>query len=197
MLLWTYAARYDSRVKVGDMDQKHEMKNTFIEFEEKQWLNQWWVWLIVIAATVGAWYTAYIQLIKGLPVGTNPASDLGVVLIWIGIGILLPVFIITSNMYTVVDQDGIHLSSANRIFICRFIPFEKIQQVYVRKCNPILEYGGWGNRGLGRKKAYLMHGNIGLHIVLKNDSTIFIGTDHPEEFLSTVQSHLTEKTYVD
>ncbi len=178
------------------MNQDHEMKNTFIEFEEKQWLNQWWVWLIVIAASVGAWYTAYIQLIENIPVGTNPASDLGVVLIWIGFGILFPVFMITSNMHTIVDQDGIHLSSANRIFIRRFIPFENIQRVHIRTCNPILEYGGWGNRGLGRKKAYLIHGNVGLHLVLKNGATIFIGSDNPEEFLSAVQSHVTEKTLV-
>ena len=103
---------------------------------------------------------------------------------------------ITSNMHTIVDQDGIHLSSANCIFIRRFIPFDNIQQVHIRTCNPILEYGGWGNRGLGKKKAYLIHGNVGLHLVLKNGATIFIGSDNPEEFLSAVQSHVTEKTYV-
>ncbi len=175
------------------MRQNEELMNTLIEFEEKQWLNQWWVWLIVLAATIGAWYTAYIQLIKGIPVGTNPASDTGVIVLWIGIGILFPIFMITSNLHTVVDQNGINLSSLNCTLIRRFISFESIQQVYIKQCNPILEYGGWGNRGLGRKKAYLIHGNIGLELVLKNDSTIFIGSDHPEEFINAVQSHLTEQ----
>jgi hypothetical protein len=178
--------------KVDMMHQNKELMNALVEFEEKQWVNQWWVWLIVIAVTVGAWYTAYIQLIQGIPVGTNPASDTGVILIWIGMGLLFPLFMITSNLNTAVDQEGIHLASLNRIFIRRFIPFESIKQVYIKQSNPILEYGGWGNRGWGKKKAYLIHGNIGLQLVLKNDSTIFIGSDKPEEFLNALQGHLAE-----
>jgi hypothetical protein len=166
------------------------MEEPFVEYEEKQIMNQWWLWTLVTLTTFFSWYTAYAQLIKGVPVGTNPASDIGVVILWIAMGILFPLFMITSDLHIKVVEQGILLTSTNRIIVRRFIPFSHIQEAKVKRIQPLFEYGGWGNRGLGKRKAYVMHGNTGVMLTLKNGGTIFIGSDNPDELLSVIQTHI-------
>ncbi|MDD4028668.1 MAG: DUF6141 family protein [Caldisericia bacterium] len=177
---------------VGAYEHQKEdgMEDSLVEYEERQAMNQWWVWALVLLTTFFAWYTAYIQLVKGVPVGTNPASDSGVIILWIGMGILFPLFMVTSDLQTFISEQGIRLSSTNRFFIRRFIPFSDIQKAEAKIINPLFEYGGWGNRGIGKRKAYIMHGNTGVMLTLKNGATLFIGSDSPEELLSVIQSHL-------
>jgi len=166
------------------------MEDAFVEYEERQVIDQWWVWVLILLTTFFAWYTAAIQLIKGIPVGSNPASDTAVVILWIGMGILFPLFMITSDLHIKVHEQGIHLTSTNRILVRRFIPFSDIQDAEAKTIHPLFEYGGWGNRGLGKRKAYIMHGNTGVMLTLRNGATIFIGSDTPEELLSAIQPHI-------
>lgn len=63
----------------------------------------------------------------------------------------------------------------------RTILWSEVNSAYVREYKPVLEYGGWGLRGLGAKKAYNVSGNIGLQLELKNGKTILFGTRKREE----------------
>jgi len=59
--------------------------------------------------------------------------------------------------------------------------WNEITQSYVRKYNPITEYGGWGLRWGLKGKAYNMSGNKGIQLVLNGNIRLLIGTNKAEE----------------
>ena len=164
------------------------MMNDLAIYEEKQTMKLWWVWLITFALTAFMWYSAIMQLIFNKPVGTNPGSDSFMLIFWILFGILFPLFIITFDLLITVDNDKIYISSTNRIIFNRTILLNDIEEVSIKTYNPFAEYGGWGNRGFKKNKAYTIDGNKGLMLLLKDGSKVLIGTKKPDEFLQAVKS---------
>lgn len=60
--------------------------------------------------------------------------------------------------------------------------WEDIKTIEVRKYNPIMEYGGWGYKGLWKKnRAYSVSGNMGLQITFHNNARVLIGTKEPDK----------------
>jgi hypothetical protein len=155
-------------------------------FREEQRFNQWWIWVIILLAC-GIWIWMFFQqIVMGKPFGTNPASDLGVVLTGI-----LPVVVLLLfrflKLETIIDDEGVK---------CRFKPFQRkfktfssrdIVKFEVKKYNPILDYGGWGIR-YGRKgSAYNVRGNMGLHLELRNKKNFLIGTQTPDSLKYAIE----------
>lgn len=72
----------------------------------------------------------------------------------------------------------------------RYAPFQRsftqwrwkdIDHVFIRKYNPLLEYGGWGMRWSRNGRAYNVSGNMGIQIVFRDGTRFLIGTNCPEE----------------
>ncbi|ASV31322.1 hypothetical protein CJ263_14485 [Maribacter cobaltidurans] len=94
---------------------------------------------------------------------------------------------------TQIDEKGIHF---------RFFPFQRNNKVilwadmdkcYTRKYSPIGEFGGWGYRGIGRKKkAYNIRGNMGIQVVLKTGKMLLIGTQKPNEAQQTINRYFNQ-----
>lgn len=98
------------------------------------------------------------------------------------------------KMVTQLREDGIYV---------RFFPFQPayskyewkdIRDVYIREYNALYEYGGWGIRfGLmGIKhgqggKAYIISGNKGIQLEMKDGSKVLIGTQKPNEIASILR----------
>ena len=107
------------------------------------------------------------------------------------LAVLILVYRITLS--TQIDEKGIHY---------RFFPFQRNNRVilwadmdkcYTRTYNPIQEFGGWGYRGIGRKKkAYNVHGNKGIQIVLKTGKMLLIGTQKPNEAQQTINRYFNQ-----
>ncbi len=85
-----------------------------------------------------------------------------------------------------IRTDGIYVSFPplrNSFTICYW---ENIDKLFIREYNPLGEYGGWGIKGRGNNLAYNVSGNIGIQLVLINDSKLLIGTNQPEEIASVL-----------
>jgi hypothetical protein len=106
----------------------------------------------------------------------------------------LPIFFF--KLKTRIDEKGIHYQffPLNRKF--KSILWNEIETAYVRKYDPISEYGGWGLKGgFFRKKgrAINVKGDIGIQLELKNSKKILIGTQKETEakqVLTTYQHKL-------
>lgn len=161
------------------------MKNN-IYFHEVQRFNQWWFWLI--------WILVFAIMISAIIFSSDneKTSYVGIILVLI---IALAMF--TVRLKTIINEDGVYI---------RYFPFhlkykrflwDEIEEVYIRKYRPMLEFGGWGLRlgigrlGIGRKNiAYNVRGNIGLQLVLKNGKKVLIGTmqaDAMQQILSKIK----------
>ena len=105
------------------------------------------------------------------------------------------------TLITYVNEDGIYIRLLPLFLKNRFFPWEIISRAYIRKYNPILEYGGKGIRrkfrfnifrikGFGFEYirnirntdvAYRFSGNMGLQLELTDGNRVLIGTRRPDE----------------
>lgn len=164
--------------------------NEQILFTETQRFKQWWVWIILIGINVLMLYGVFTQVINGETFGDKPASN-SELLTGTAISLLISIFVLSFRLDTQIKTDGIYVRLFPLQFSYRFFPWSSLLKCYVRKYNPIGEYGGWGLRlGLfGKGTAYNISGNEGLQLQFTNGKKLLIGTQKPEE-LSEVISRL-------
>ncbi|MEQ9468485.1 MAG: hypothetical protein RLN88_13815 [Ekhidna sp.] len=151
------------------------MKGKILFKEEQSFVNTWMWYLVlsIMALSLGGVILGYIR---------NPNSE-GVVALIITIvvagGVVLLLF--SSRLHTSIDQDRIYYRFPPFVRSERSISKEDVKEIYVRKYQPIWEYGGWGYRiRLGKGKALNVAGDYGLQLVLSDGKKLLIGTQKPE-----------------
>ena len=99
---------------------------------------------------------------------------------------------------TWVNEDGVFIKVFPFFLKYKFFSWDTISKAYVRKYNPIWEYGGWGikfKRGFRiRNIAYSAWGNRGLQLELTDGRRVLIGTCKPvemDEVLRTLNKYRT------
>jgi hypothetical protein len=85
------------------------------------------------------------------------------------------------RLETVIDRKGCSVRYIPLLWKFRTISWDNVEKAYVRKYNPVTEFGGWGIKSLRNSKAYNLYGNTGLQLELKNGKKILVGTQSPEE----------------
>lgn len=156
------------------------MENEIL-FAEKQRFNQWWLWTLLLAIDVSFVMGIYKQVIGGQSFGDKPMSNHQIIIGAVG-ALAVTVLFFVFRLETIVKKDGIYVRFFPIHIAFRKYPWDKIDRSFIRKYNPISEYGGWGIRmGLfGKGKALNVSGNIGLQLILSNKSSLLIGTNKSE-----------------
>ncbi len=172
-------------------------------FKEIQRFNQWW--LIVLFGLVYLIYGYPLFVIYKEKIEIN--TDVLIMLIVSSVILVsVTLFIFSLKLETRIDEKGMsyqfwpfHLKAKN-------IPWESLEECSIRRYSPILEYGGWGIRGLIKLRvfginkngeAYNVKGNIGIQMVLKDGRRILIGTQKTEkakQVLNNYSYKLTDAT---
>ncbi len=152
-------------------------------FVEKQRFNQWWLFAVYELALTGIVVGIYKNTYEFTSID-NPVLVLFLLAATIPIGLIL-----WMQLETRIDSEGIRVKYVPFSFSEKFFPWKEIENCYVRKYNPLLEYGGWGIRGLGRKKAYNVSGNLGIQIVTRDKKKFLIGTGKPEEARAVIKNY--------
>ena len=154
-----------------------------MEFEEKQQLKLWWLYILLSLETIVV--GSIIFLDKG-GITFQQLKESYFAPIW---AILLPYFIVylvTKNSLTLkIDQFGItyHYWPFTKL---RTRSWADIDKIYLRKYDALGEYGGWGvKHRLWFKfndKAYIFNdNNVGLQLELSNHKKLLFSTTKPEE----------------
>jgi hypothetical protein len=166
------------------------MDEHFALFHEEQRFTQWWVWLIILVGIAPAWYIWWRYLMARTGSAPDAAEGVVVWLVWLGVGVVLPVLFVSMRLVTQVRHDGVYI---------RFVPFhwrwvkiepERIKGVTARTYNPLLEYGGWGIRYGAHGKAYNISGNRGVELEFADGRTLLIGSRRAEELEKAIRSIL-------
>jgi hypothetical protein len=166
-------------------------------FKESQKFNQWWVWLILLG-TLGLFVfmdikqIAYHQL-----VGNHPMSNTALIVASIVVMLMMLLFA-GFRLDTEINSDGIAFRFLPFMLRYKMIRWIEMEKAYVRKYNPLLEYGGWGIRySITRSgRAYNVKGNMGLQLELRNRRKILIGTQKPDEMESALKTFYKESGLV-
>lgn len=144
-----------------------------------------WAWALILALAGLAWAGFIEQIVRGNPVGTNPAPDL---VIWIltGVaGVLLPAFIFALRLVIEVHPGDLVLRYMP--LWSRRIALADIRSVKARRYRPIAEYWGWGIRYMpGRGWVWSVSGDLGVQLQLDGAHPLLIGTDRPEALADAI-----------
>ena len=151
---------------------------TDIVFTEHQKFRQWYLWLFFYGLNALTAYGLYRQYFEGVPFGDHPMSTTGLVIV-LGFQIALTIFFSLMHLDMQVRRSGIAVRFFPFKRSYRLYPWEEIQASYVTCYSPLAEYGGWGIRGYGKKRALNVSGNQGLQLVFTNGKRLLIGTIKP------------------
>ena len=72
------------------------------------------------------------------------------------------------------------------VFYRTQVPVAEIRQAEAVEYRPIAEYGGWGIRGFGKKRALNARGNRGVLLTRTDGSTLMIGSQEPRRLLEAL-----------
>jgi hypothetical protein len=161
-----------------------------LAYHEVQQFRQIWIVLIVGFLAALAWYSFAVQIILGEPFGTNPASDI-VVLIILGIfGIAFPLWFFVMKLEIQVTGTALRFRMYALHLSWKEVPFEHIASVMAVVYKPLREYGGWGIR-FGRKgMAYNISGDRGVQVTLKSGKSFLLGSLRAEELELVLRSKI-------
>ena len=154
-------------------------------FSEKQSFRQIWLWILLITIDLVHFVTIFTpyftQSVNGIA-----RTDIGETIFSAAILIITTLLFYLMRLETTIKSDGIYYRFFPFQVKLKKISWEDISQAYIRKYNPIMEYGGWGIRNgfLRSGKAYNVSGNEGLQIIYTNDKRFLIGTKKAEEIKS-------------
>jgi hypothetical protein len=132
------------------------------------------------------WWGFIQQILLGKPWGNKPTSDWMMVLLWLTIGIGLPLLFLTACLIVIVTREAVLIHY--RPFMKRTVPLADITKATARTYSPLREFGGWGLRGWGARKAYNVSGNRGVELTLQDGSTIMIGSQRADELEQAILS---------
>ena len=146
-------------------------------FVEEQFVKRWWLFMFILAIILVIIGTAYYATRTA---EEETAIVISVVSIIITLAIIVPLLRLRLN--TRIDEKGILTYFRPFHFTRKFLPWEDINECFIRKYSPMEEFGGWGLRGLGRNwKAYNVEGNYGIQIRTFKGKKVLIGTLKPKE----------------
>ena len=163
-----------------------------ILFSERQRFKQIWLWLILLGVNGLFIFGLTKQVILGHQFGDKPMSNIGLIIVTI-LTLLLSFLFLNLRLETNIKSDGIYVRLFPFHLTFKYYPWDKINQSFVRKYNPIGEFGGWGLRGLGKNRALNVSGDKGIQLVTQDGSKILIGTNKADEATEILKQlgHLT------
>lgn len=157
------------------------MKKQPIEFYETQRFRQWWMWLPLIGVNAIFLWGCVQQLLLQKPFGDKPAGNTELIF-ETAVILLITTVLFFIRLRTYINVDGVYVRFFPLQFRAKFYDWNNIQAAYVRKYNPMTEFGGWGLKvRMNAGKVYSMSGNRGLQLVLMNGKKVLIGTRQPEQ----------------
>jgi hypothetical protein len=140
-------------------------------FSETQRFRQIWIWLLLAAIFIIRVY-AYLAV---KPHSHQPLRHFFI------IALVIVLFFVV-KLTTKIDETGICYQFFPFHVKERKIIWDDIAAVYIRKYNPLAEFGGWGIRGISNKnRALNTSGSIGIQIVYKNGNRLLLGTQKMQE----------------
>jgi len=101
----------------------------------------------------------------------------------VGLALLLCVALGSLRMKTTVTPEGVTVSYG---FLSTRVALSNIARAQAVVYRPIRDYGGWGIRGFGNRRAWNVRGDRGVLLVRRDGSTLLIGSQRPRELLSAL-----------
>jgi hypothetical protein len=161
-----------------------------LEYHEVQKVRNVWIWLLFALLSIVFLCSFFDQIILQRSIGSNLSPNWSLAVM--GLFPFSVLFLILYIKLTIkINYIGIFFRFSPFHLHFKELKWNEIDKIYIRKYNPISEYGGWGIRTLSFKKniAYNISGNTGLQIELKNGKKILLGTQNEDELEQVINKY--------
>ncbi len=95
---------------------------------------------------------------------------------------------VVGGMTVRVDGTGLLIHLGRVPLLHRRVSFEEIEAAEVVRYHPIREFGGWGIRGWGKKKAWTTRGDQAVRLHLTADRMLYVGSDVPYRLAERIRT---------
>ena len=165
-------------------------------FKETQRFNQIWLWILLIIVAISILKTPISAIFSSAGSPTEiPAEGPNLVLVilqFISVIVIFSIFYF-SQLKTIIDDDGIKVKFGWLMKNYRMINWDEVDEVFIRKYNPLDDYGGWGIKHGRKGKALNVKGNKGLQLFLSSKEKLLIGTQKPQELQAFLEQNIFKK----
>ena len=159
-----------------------------MSFREVQYFRQ--PWLVGFVLLVAAFNMAALvwQVLLGRQMGTNPAPDWLIVLMFFLFGLAFPWVMLNARLVTEVRPNGLayRFFPFHRDFV--LLPWNAVRGQSAVTYHPVREYGGWGLRYGKTGRAYNVSGDRGVLFTLADSRTLLIGSRRAEELSNAINA---------
>ena len=159
-------------------------------FNETQRFNQWWMIVLLIIIVLKITYDVFTEYHQ-IKIGNSTKTLTSLIISLLIFGLVL-ILLFSIKLTTRIDEKGIYYQFFPFHFKIKKVIWEDINRCYIRKYNPILEYGGWGIRGFSRKgkgMAFNTKGNMGIQLEFKNGDKLLLGTQSAKKAALVIQNY--------
>ncbi len=87
-----------------------------------------------------------------------------------------------------VRRDGLLLHLGSVPLVRRTVPFDEIESLEAVRYHPLRDFGGWGVRGTGKRKAWSARGDRAVALRLAGDRELLVGSDHPQRLEDRIRA---------
>ncbi len=161
-----------------------------ILFEEEQYFRQPLLWSVVLAISAFLTFTFVSQSLLGIPMGNKTMSDILLFVLWLMVGLGLPILLGSMVLITRVYQNHVTIQIWPVHQKEKVYALQTIRKAVKVKYKPIIEFGGWGIRVSSRGKAYTISGNRGVQLYLEGSKPLIIGSRRSFELMETINRQL-------
>jgi len=133
-----------------------------------------WVYLVLWGA------------VGGSAIAAATAGSLWVALTCLGTAVLIQVLV--GGLLVTIEPDGLRVGLGRLRLLRTFIEFSNIRELESVTYQPLREFGGWGLRGRGEKRAWTARGNEAVLLRTHDGRRIYIGSDEPAKLESRIRN---------
>lgn len=167
-------------------------------FIEKQRFSQLWLWVIIFGLFIFLlWdqiYWFYIWLTLEHTPEKFPIRWIDLFTTLTALGLISLFFF--SRLETHMDKNGIKVTFWPLLIKQKFIRWDEIDEVFIRRYKPMDDYGGWGIKRGYKGKVYNTSGNMGLQLFLKSGEKLLIGTQKYKELEEFLKLNIYDENWI-
>lgn len=136
----------------------------------------YWGAIILVAALMMVGYDT------DLPGATRGVVSVAILAVGAGVARII------AGLTVLVQETRLYVFLGSYPLIKRVIPYAEIVDMKSVEYSPIGEFGGWGARGVGKRKAWTARGNEAVVLMLTDDREVYLGSDHPHRLEERIRT---------
>jgi len=135
-------------------------------------------------------WTAILGSSYPLLAGWDTDLDLGARVATVGsiVGVAVAVKLVLGGLTVLVQETRIFIHLGSAPLLRRNVPYADIEGLASVQYRPIREFGGWGIRGWGRRKAWTARGDRAVVLTLVGARELYIGSDRPQRLEERIRT---------